>query len=318
MIESSISGILPRPSRLISKTRQSARSRISDEELAEAYRKYSKKVIDYQIESGLTYVNDGYLRRQDLLRPFTENLGGVEVGQLYRWFNNNTFYRIPVVKGKLSGDAPFNKSYPDLLPKENLKAVLPAPYTFTKLSKNEYYGDEKEFLIDYAEILNKEIKSLEAKGYSYIQLSDPALVYHNTAPCSCTLSDIAEAIEVATKGVKARTGLVTFFGDAAPVLGAITDWAVDDIGVDYYETDSDVIKEHRFKDGLSLGLVDARNTLKEDVSELVGLAQEVIDSSSPKNINISTNCDLDFLTWKEAKEKINTVCAVATQLKEAI
>ena len=116
MIESSISGILPRPSRLIFKTRQSARSRISDEELAEAYRKYSKEVIDYQVESGLTYLNDGYLRRQDLLRPFTENLGGVEVGQLYRWFNNNTFYRIPIVKGKLSGDAPFNKSYPDLLP----------------------------------------------------------------------------------------------------------------------------------------------------------------------------------------------------------
>jgi hypothetical protein len=41
MIQSSISGILPRPSRLISKTRQYDRSRISEEELAEAYRKYS-------------------------------------------------------------------------------------------------------------------------------------------------------------------------------------------------------------------------------------------------------------------------------------
>ncbi len=318
MIQSSISGILPRPSRLISATRQSAMARISEEELAQAYEKYSKKVIDFKVESGLTYVNDGYLRRQDLLRPFTTNLEGVEEGQLYRWFNNNTFYRIPIIKGKLAGTPPYNETYFNLLPKENLKAVLPAPYTFTKLAKNEYYEDEKEFLLDFAEILNKEIKALEAQGYSYIQLSDPALVYHNTAPCSCTLSDIAEAVEVATKGVKARTGLVTFFGDAAPVLGAITDWAVDDIGVDYYETDSDAIKEHSFKNGVSLGLVDARNTLKEDVSELVGLAKEVIDSSSPKNVIVSTNCDLDFLTWKEAKEKINTVCAVAAQLKEAI
>lgn len=318
MIESSISGILPRPSRLISKTRQSARSRISDEELAETYRKYSKEVINYQVESGLTYVNDGCLRRQDLLRPFTENLGGVEVGQLYRWFNNNTFYRIPIVKGKLSGDAPFNKSYPDLLPKENLKAVLPAPYTFTKLSTNEYYGDEKEFLIDYAEILNKEIKSLEAQGYSYIQLSDPALVYHNTAPCSCKLSDIAEAVDVATQGVKARTGLVPFFGDAAPVLDSVTDWAVDDIGIDYYETDAEAVKDYSFNGGISLGLVDARNTLKEDISELVGIAKELVDAVTPKNLMVSTNCDLDFLTWKEAKEKIKTVVAVATQLKEAI
>ena len=61
MIESSISGILPRPSRLISKTRLSARSRISEDELAEVYKTYSKEVIDYQIGAGLTYVNDGYL-----------------------------------------------------------------------------------------------------------------------------------------------------------------------------------------------------------------------------------------------------------------
>ncbi len=89
MIQSSISGILPRPSRLISATRQSARARISEEELAQAYEKYSKKVIDFKVESGLTYVNDGYLRRQDLLRPFTTNLEGVEEGQLYRWFKVN-------------------------------------------------------------------------------------------------------------------------------------------------------------------------------------------------------------------------------------
>lgn len=318
MIESSVSGILPRPNRLISATRQFDRSRISEDELGEAYRKYSKEVIEYQLETGLTYVNDGYLRRQDLLRPFTENLNGVEVGQLYRWFNNNTFYRIPIVKGKISGEAPFNVSYPDLLPRNDLKAVLPAPYTFTKLSKNEYYSDGKEFLLDYAEVINKEIKALETQGYSYIQLSDPALVYHNTTPCSCTLSDIAEAVEVATKGVKARTGLVTFFGDAAPVLGALTEFAVNDIGIDYYDTDSTAVKDYSFKGGVSLGLVDARNTLKEDVSELVGLAKELVDVASPEKLVVSTNCDLDFLTWKEAKEKIKTVVAVAAQLKEEI
>ncbi len=317
MIQSSISGILPRPSKLISATRRYDRSRITEDELADAYRKYSEEVICYQQEAGLSLINDGYLRRQDLLRPFTEKLEGVEVGQLYRWFNNNTFYRIPIVKGKISGEAPFNDSYTELLPKDGLKAVLPAPYTFTKLSKNEHYSDDKEFLLDYAEVLNREIKALEAQGYSYIQLSDPALVYHNTVPSTSKLSEISEAVELATKGVKARTGLVTFFGDAAPVLGAVTEWVVHDIGIDYYETDADAVKENSFKGGVSLGLVDARNTLKEDVDELASIAKELIDASSPKDIIISTNCDLDFLTWKEAKEKIKTVVAVAAKLEES-
>mgnify|MGYP001032105374 CR=1 FL=1 len=315
-IKSSISGCLPRPPRLISTTRKYDRSRINEEELEEAYRTYTKEVIDYQVEQGLTYINDGYLRRQDLLRPFTTKLNGVETGQLYRWYNNNTFYRIPVIKGKLEGEAPFNETYLDLLPKAEYKAVLPAPYTFVKLAKNEYYESETDFLQEIAEIINAEIKALERQGYTYIQLSDPALVYHKTAPSKDELSAIAAAIEIATSGVKARTGLQTYFGDIEPVLADVLDWKVDDIGIDYYETDADAVKEYSFKGGVSLGIVDARNTLQEDPDELVSLCNEVIDFSSPVSLMVATNCDLDFLTWEEAQHKIETVAKVAKQLKE--
>jgi len=315
-IKCSISGCLPRPPRLISETRKYDRSRINEEELEAAYRTYTKEVIDYQVEQGLTYINDGYLRRQDLLRPFTTKLKGVETGQLYRWFNNNTFYRIPLIKGKLEGKAPFNETYLDLLPKAEYKAVLPAPYTFVKLAKNEYYESDADFLQDIAEIINAEIKALEKQGYTYIQLSDPALVYHKTAPSKNEISSIAAAIEIATSGVKARTGLQTYFGNIEPVLADVLDWKVDDIGIDYYETDADAVKEYSFKGGVSLGLVDARNTLKEDSDELVSICNEVIDASNPVSLMVATNCDLDFLTWEEAQYKIETVAKVAKQLKE--
>jgi len=315
-IKCSISGCLPRPQRLISETRKYDRSRINEEELEEAYRTYTKEVIDYQVEQGLTYINDGYLRRQDLLRPFTTKLKGVETGQLYRWFNNNTFYRIPVIKGKLEGKAPFNETYLDLLPKAEYKAVLPAPYTFVKLAKNEHYESDADFLQDIAEIINAEIKALEKQGYTYIQLSDPALVYHKTAPSKKEISSIAAAIEIATSGVKARTGLQTYFGNIEPVLADVLDWKVDDIGIDYYETDADAVKEYSFKGGISLGLVDARNTLQEDSDELVSICNEVIDASNPVSLMVATNCDLAFLTWEEAQHKIETVVKVAKQLKE--
>ncbi|MCW4014284.1 MAG: hypothetical protein NWF07_15035 [Candidatus Bathyarchaeota archaeon] len=315
-IKSSVSGVLPRPSRLISETRKFDRSRITKEELESAYRTYTQEVIDYQLEQGLTYINDGYLRRQDLLRPFTTKLRGVETGQLYRWYNNNTFYRIPVIKGKVEGDAPFNETYLDLLPEGEYKAVLPAPYTFVKLSKNEYYDNEADLLQDIAEIINKEIKALEQQGYKYIQLSDPALVYHKTAPRKDELPAIASAVETATSGVKARTGLQTFFGDITPVLADVLEWKVDDIGIDYYETDAEVVKEYSFKGGVSLGLVDARNTLQEDPEELVSICNEVIDATSPVSLMVATNCDLDFLTWDEGQHKIATVAKVAQKLKE--
>ncbi len=315
-IKSSISGVLPRPQRLISETRKYDRSRITAEELDAAYRTYTKEVVSVQVKQGLTYINDGYLRRQDLLRPFTAKLDSVEEGQLYRWYNNNTFYRIPVIKGKVEGEAPFNESYLDLLPEAEYKAVLPAPYTFVKLAKNEHYTSNADFLQDIAEVINKEIKALEQQGYKYIQLSDPALVYHKTAPRKEELPLIAAAIETATSGVTARTGLQTYFGDIAPVLADVLEWKVDDIGIDYYETDAETVKEYNFKGGVSLGLVDARNTLKENPAELVSLCNDVVDASNPVSLMVATNCDLDFLTWDEAQHKIETVAKVAQKLKE--
>jgi len=315
-IKSSISGVLPRPPRLISETRKFDRSRITADELEAAYRNYTKTVIDFQVEQGLTYINDGYLRRQDLIRPFTTKLNGVEAGQLYRWYNNNTFYRIPVIKGRVKGDAPFNETYLDLLPAGEYKAILPAPYTFVKLAKNEYYDVETDLLHDIAEIINAEIRALVKQGYKYIQLSDPALVYHKTTPDKELLPVIADAVDTATKDVNARTVLQTYFGDITPVLADVLDWKVDDIGIDYYETDAEAVKEYSFKGGISLGIVDARNTLQENPEELVSICNEVIDASSPVSLMVATNCDLDFLTWEEAQHKITTVATVAQKLKE--
>jgi methionine synthase II (cobalamin-independent) len=203
-----------------------------------------------------------------------------------------------------------------LLPEAEYKAVLPSPYTFVRLSKNEYYRDESDFLQDIAEVINAEIKALETQGYRYIQLSDPALVYHKTAPKEEQLPVIAEAVATATKGIKARTGLQTFFGDIKPILGDILEWKIDDIGIDYYETDPETVKEYSFMGGISLGVVDARNTLRENPEELVRICKEVIETSSPVSLMVSTNCDLDFLTWEDAQHKIETISIVAKQLKE--
>jgi 5-methyltetrahydropteroyltriglutamate--homocysteine methyltransferase len=316
IIENSVAGCLPRPQGLIEATRRYDRSQISEEELEVRFREYTKEVIAAQEKSGLSYINDGFLRRQDLLRPFTTKLEGVIIGQLNRWFDNNTFYRIPIIKDEICGDPPYNETYSDLLPKAQLKALLPAPYTFVKLSKNEYYRDELDFLHVISEILNHEIRTLEKQGYTYFQLSDPALVYHKTTPKKDTLHEIAEAIKTTTKGVKSRTCLQTFFGDISSVLDEILDWKIDDVGIDYYETELELIKEHSFEGGICLGVVDSRNTLRESSLELYNICRDLISAINIEHFIVSTNCDLDFLTWDFAQSKITTLVTVASKLRE--
>ena len=326
MIGCYVTGILPRPRELIETTRAYDRKRVNKEELERAFKKATTKVIEAQVSAGLSYVTDGMLKWQDLLRPYTENLKGVKIGALARWFNNNTFYRKPIVSGELQRekDITLEMTYMEYLPSTlPRKAVLPAPYTFTKLSENNFYKSETELLFKYAEILRGEIRSLAERGFKYIQLSEPALVYNPfKEPISKdTLADVKNALEIAVKGVKARVCLQTFFGDFAQILPDALDFPVDDLGVDLYETSLEKLKEYMFDKGVALGLVDARNSLAENERELTTVAKEIIESIYPSKICevfICPNCDLEFLPWERAKEKMRIIGNVTKRLQSEL
>lgn len=318
MIGSSVSGNLPRTQELISKTRAYDRAKLSEEELEAAYVEATKRVIEGQAKAGLSHVNDGLLKWQDLLRPFSQGLGGVEVGPMARWFNNNTFYKVPLVKGPITYEGPVTEGlgYRKLLPKgATLKAVLPAPYTFAALATDCHYGDEAKLQAAYAEALNQEARHLEKLGYGYIQLSDPALVYVTTKPTKKELKAYGKVLEVATSGLKAKTCLQTFFGDAGDLLPEALAYPVSDIGFDLYETAPETLKGLKLKGGISLGVVDARNSTIEDPTELTAATSQILETISPKDIYVSTNCDTDFLTWEKAEEKIGVLVKVAENLR---
>ncbi|MEM3783724.1 MAG: hypothetical protein QXY88_01650 [Candidatus Bathyarchaeia archaeon] len=326
MIECYVTGILPRPRGLIETTRAYDRKKVNEEKLERAFKEATIEVIEAQVSAGLNYVTDGMLKWQDLLRPFTENLKGVKIGALARWFNNNTFYRKPVVLGEIQRekDIVLEMTYTEYLP-SNLpwKAVLPAPYTFTKLSENNFYKSETELLFKYAEILRGEIKSLAERGFKYIQLSEPALVYNPfKEPISKdTFIDVKNALETAVKGLKVRVCLQTFFGDFAHILPNALDFPVDDLGIDLYETSLGKLKEYTFDKGVALGLVDARNSLVENERELTTVAIEIIESIYPSKICevfICPNCDLEFLPWERAKEKMRIIGNVTKRLQSEL
>jgi 5-methyltetrahydropteroyltriglutamate--homocysteine methyltransferase len=318
MIGSNISGNLPRTQELIAKTRAYDRAKLSDEELEAAYLEATKKIIDGQVKAGLTHVNDGLLKWQDLLRPFTLGLGGVELGPMARWFNNNTFYKVPIVNGPIvyNGSVTEKLGYRKLLPKGSaLKAVLPAPYTFAALADDHFYGNKVKLQAAYAEALNQEAKHLEKLGYSYIQFSDPALVYVTTKPAKNDLKAYGKVLEVATAGLKVKTCLQTFFGDAGDILPEALAYHVSDLGFDLYETAPEILKGLKLNGGISLGLVDARNSTIEDVEEITAAAKQILKTLKPKDVYVSTNCDTDFLTWEKAEEKIGVLARVAENLR---
>ncbi|MDI6690343.1 MAG: hypothetical protein QME50_00550 [Candidatus Bathyarchaeota archaeon] len=321
-----VTGIFPRPKELIETTRAYDRRRVGKEALEKAFKEATVKVIEAQTSAGLSYVSDGMLKWQDLLRPFTENLGGVKIGALARWFNNNTFYRKPIVLGEIlrKKDITVEIANMDCLPRNvPWKAVLPAPYTLAKLSENNFYKSETELLLKYAEILKEEIRSLAERNFKYVQLSDPALVYNPfKEPISKDiLADVNNALETAVKGVTVRVCLQTFFGDFTQILPEALDFPVDDFGIDLYETSLEKLEEYTFDKSVALGLIDARSSLLEDEKELSAVAKELIESVYPSktcDVFICPNCDLEFLPWERAKEKIRIIAKVAKNLENEL
>jgi len=317
-------GIFPRPKEVIDVTRNYDRRRTGERELEKTFEKATLRIINTQLSAGFSYVTDGMLKWQDPLRPFTENLSGVKMGSLARWFNNNMFYRKPLIVDDLSRnknivkEITYLKHLPASLP---WKTILPAPYTFAQLSENHYYRNRTELMFRYAKILREEIESLTKLGFKYVQLSDPALVYRPTA-LSTTREDldvIGEALRIAVKGVSIKTCLQTFFGDFSQILPEALDFPIDHFGIDLYETNVEKLKEYRFDKGVALGLVNSRSSLVESEDELVKVAKEIIESiRCPKlgELFVCPNCDLEFLPWERAEKKMEVLGAVAGRLGE--
>ncbi len=323
MIGCYATGIMPRPKELIEKTRGYVRGRTNEEELEQAFEQAESKVVNAQSSHRLSYLTDGMLKWPDLLRPST-SLEGIRIGSLARWFNNNTFYRKPSIIGEIRGkmkdmtEIVHTRNLPSHIPR---KAILPAPYTFAQLSENRFYKNKVELMYRYAEILKDEIASLAKIGVRYVQLSDPALVYQ---PDSSNFEryeadEVRRALEVAVEDVPVRTCLQTFFGNFSRILPEALDFPVDDLGIDLYETGFGELKEYNFEKGVALGAVDSRNSLVEKPDELVQVAEEIIESIYPfamKDVFICPNCDLEFLPWERAEEKLRVISIVADHLRD--
>jgi 5-methyltetrahydropteroyltriglutamate--homocysteine methyltransferase len=317
-------GIFPRPRELIKVTRGYARKTVNEQQLEKAFDHATAKIVEAQISAGFSYIIDGMLEWQDPLQPLTENLGGIKAGGMARWFNNNTFYKKPIVVDELYRKRGIIESLARVkrLPK-NLpwKAILAAPYTFAQLCDNQFYDDETELMFKYAEALKQEIKSIVKLGFTYVQLSDPALVYEPIAASRSVddLGFVQDALKVAVDGTPIKTCLQTFFGDFSKILPQALSFPVDDLGMDLYETNLEKLKGYRFEKGVSVGLVDSRSSLVENPCELIKTAKKIIQSIYGRktfDFFACPNCDLEFLPWERAEEKMKVITTVVSGLRK--
>lgn len=289
--------------------------KISAEQLERVYQETIKRVLKEQAEAGIDVVTDGQIRWDDLVTPLAKNINGFEIGGLIRFFNNNVYYRRPVVKSKLTFKthstldqfkfAQSNSSKP-------VKVALPGPFTFAKLSLDEHYDNLEKLVLNLAGIIHQEITGLELAGCKFIQLDEPSLCYFSDQ------ADLAlRAIETAFSDIKVKKILFLYFGKIDRILTEILNSKVDCIGIDTVSHPDNlqaILNADWNSKELILACFDARNTKLEREEEILKLIDKVSKKIPENRISLSPSCGLEFLPHEDALNKLQLISQIARKL----
>lgn len=306
IVEAALVGSFPRPfnfGRLMSRYRD---GKLDQETYEKKLETELTKALIKIVNSKVSIVPFNMFLWDDIFEPFASSFEGIERGGLYRFLDNNFYYRIPVIKEKVKHrDATLTtlKTVKKIIDSNKIrikiKAVIPGPYTFLKMCENEYYNSEEELIIDIAEALGEEARKLEESGVSFIEIHEPMLASEKV---DTVLFEKAygRITSKASKGLWVQT----YFGPISSLFEELSKLKLDVVGVDVVEAPEQLEKILSFgvEWGIGLGAVDSRSTRVETVKQLRTLIKKV--SEKFDRIYLTPNAMMDFIPVSIAYAKI--------------
>ncbi len=310
-------GSYPRSEKVASIHRKFLKGAIEAEEFERLIGAETEKLIKFFVRTGLNTFTDGMLRWDDIFNPLIRFVDGVEVNGLVRFYDNNFFFRAPIIKSDpvIKEGAPITawcRKGVDVLEglrardRVTLKQPLPGPATLASASIAE--GVSVEELIEkwWSGVLEPLAKELIKEG-CVPEFHEPEVVWD---PSKKDLwARAAELIAGIGKG-----WYVTYFRPADPVsdvLGKLGEGFV--VAVDLV---SGTGLENVIGAGvkrLALGAVDGRNTKMERCRTLVSLAKNAVEKGAVE-VFVTNNTLLDFLPEPVARKKVRLLGRVRKRL----
>ncbi|MCT9096694.1 5-methyltetrahydropteroyltriglutamate--homocysteine methyltransferase [Haloarchaeobius sp. HME9146] len=288
---------------------------ISGDEGAEIQGVYDtarEEVVSAQVDAGLDLVGEGQLRWDDMLaHPLTVH-DSVETRGIVRYYDNNNFYREPVVQDELTfdGDVAAELEATSKLVDGDLQAVLPGPYSLADLATDEYYNDETEFLHAVADFLAGEADAFP--DVETLFLLEPSLV--ENAPGEGLDAEVPDAVTTVANAVDAEVVVQPYWGALEEKVHAhLLDAEVDAIGYDFvsdHEQNIYNLQEYGTKSDISLGLLDGQNTLVEEpeaVTERVDWVYDNLPVAEFDTTYVTPNTELFYLPYAKYEDKLDAV-----------
>lgn len=280
------------------------------------YDRVRTDLIERQQAADLDRVVEGQSRWDDMLaHPLTVH-DNVETGGIVRYYDNNNFYREPVVTGKLTESGDMAADLESVGDVEGLQAVVPGPYSLAELATDEQYGDEEEFLGAIAEFLAGEIESFPSVETLFVL--EPSLV--ETPPEDGRDATASAAIDTVAGAIDTDVVVHTYFGALPEKVHAhLLDADIDAVGYDLVTDHEDSlynINEYGTKDDIALGVVNGQNTRVEDadtIRERIEWVQENTPGADFETVYATPNTGLFYLPVNRFEQKLHALGEAATE-----
>lgn len=284
-------------------------------EVTAVYEETRAAVADWQATVGLHRIGEGQLRWDDMLAHPLCVHDAVETHGIVRYYDNNNFYREPVVTGELTFDGDLADDLDAFVEggdPESAQAVVPGPYSLSDLATDEFYGDRAAFLDAIADFLAGEIRAFPA--VDTVMILEPSLVAN---PPEDGLDERASAaIDRVADATDAEVVIQTYWGALSEKIHAhLMDADIDAVGYDFVANHEDNlynINEYGTKDSIALGLVDGQNTLVEDpekITERIEWVESNTPSADFETVYATTNTELFYLPVNRCKAKLDALAA---------
>jgi 5-methyltetrahydropteroyltriglutamate--homocysteine methyltransferase len=286
------------------------RGELDDAGLAEVFDETTRRAIAEIEHAGVDVVNDGQVRWDDLLAPFARAWRGTERGPLERFYDNNTYFRQPVITGAIESDGQTLVSdftFARQAARAELKAAICGPLTFATLTaEDRHYRSLEDRTLAVADALAAEIRGLGRAGARLVDVEEPALV---ARPELIALARAAFD-RLAAAGVP--LALHPYFFPADAVLDQLASFPAAQIGIDARSRDTKALEGLRaFEQTVVIGVIDARNTRIETERETAALVESALRNLPAERLWLSTTTGLEYLPHDVAIRKLGALVAAA-------
>ncbi|KAB1654515.1 methionine synthase [Pseudoclavibacter chungangensis] len=337
LLPTALVGSLPKPAWLAQPETLWSPWALEGDALVEGKQDALRCAVHEQRRRGIDIVSDGEQTRQHFVTTFIEHLSGVDFERRETVRIRDRYdASVPTVVGAVERvkpvfveDATFLRQQTDL----PIKWALPGPMTMIDTLADHHYKSREKLAWEFATILNREAKELEAAGVDIIQFDEPAFNVFFDEVRDWGMATLERAVE----GLRAETVVHICYGYG---IKANTDWkatlgsewrqyeqsfpllqrsSIDIISLESHNSriPLDVVELVRGKK-VMLGAIDVANNTIERPEEVADTLRKALRFVDADKLIPSSNCGMAPLPRDVALAKMSALSAGAEIIRTEV